>query len=332
MGYRAKTIPALHSRGSLMFRFALFTWEPVHRLPPYRAPLARLADVSFRPIPHLGACSQAASIPRSTRPACRFFVSPYTPLGSLFTACPHTALHSRGSPIFRFTLYPAWEPVQRLPPYRAPLAPLGNFSFRPLPHLAACSQAAPIPRSTRAARRFFVSPSIPLGSLFTGCPHTALHSRGSPIFRFALYPTWEPVHRLPQNRAPLARLGDFSFRPIPDLGACSEAAPIPRSTRAARGFFVSPYTPLRSLFTGCPHTALHSRGSPMFRFALYPTLEPVNRLPIYRAPLARLADFSFRPLPHLGACSQAAPIPRSTRAASRCFFSLYTLLGSLFTS
>ena len=180
--------------------------------------------------------------------------------------------------MFRFALYPTWEPVHRLLPYRAPLARLADFSFRPIPHLGACLQAAPIPRSTRAARRFFVSPYTPLGSLFTGCSHTALHSRGSPIFRFALYPTWEPVHRLPPYRAPLARLADFSFRPIPHLGACSQAAPIPRSTRAARRFFVSPYTPLGSLFTGCPHTALHSRGSPIFRFALYPAWEPVHKL------------------------------------------------------
>ena len=439
--FLSRSHTALHSRGSPIFRFALYpTWEPVHRLPPYRAPLAQLADFSFRPIPHLGACSQAAPIPRSTRPARRCFVSPYTLLGSLFTGCPHRALHSRGSPIFRFALYPtwepvhrlppyprstraarrclfslytllgslftgcphtalhsrsspmflfalypAWEPVHRLPPYRAPLARLADVSFRPIPYLGACSQAAPIGRSTRAARRFFVSPYTPLGSLFTGCPHTraplarladvcfrfipclgacsqaapiprstraarrcffslytllgslftgcphtALHSPGSPMFRFALYPTWEPVHRLPPYRAPLAQLADFSFRPIPHLGACSQAAPIPRSTRPARRCFVSPYTLLGSLFTGCPHTALHSRGSPIFRFALYPTWV-FTGCPHTRAPLARLADVCFRFIPCLGACSQAAPIPRSTRAARRCFFSLYTLLGSLFT-
>ena len=28
-------------------------------------------------------------------------------------------------------------------------------------------------------------------------PHTALRSPGSPIFLFALYPTWKPAHRLP---------------------------------------------------------------------------------------------------------------------------------------
>ena len=37
---------------------------------------------------------------------------------------------------------------------------------------------------------------------FLSHPHTALRSPSSPIFLFALYPTWEPVHRLELLRSP----------------------------------------------------------------------------------------------------------------------------------
>ena len=55
MGYRAKTKIELEDGVGEKEREGSFLYFSR----PYRAPLARLADFSFRPIPHLGACSQA---------------------------------------------------------------------------------------------------------------------------------------------------------------------------------------------------------------------------------------------------------------------------------
>ena len=63
MGYRAKTKIELKRFNVSIFFAKLPTIAYITLflsfLPPYRAPLARVANFSSRPIPHLGACSQA---------------------------------------------------------------------------------------------------------------------------------------------------------------------------------------------------------------------------------------------------------------------------------
>ena len=51
-----------------------------------------------------------------------------------------------------------------------------------------------IPESGITRRRH--SKNVQRPRFLSSSPHTALRSPGSPIFVFALYPTWEPVHRL----------------------------------------------------------------------------------------------------------------------------------------